>query len=70
MNRAEVKRRQAEALAEILTWLTLSVTGNLAGDNGVTYVVVAYEIFLFMWMLVGGGLTDSLGRLLRNRNNK
>ena len=70
MNRAEVKRRQAEALAEILTWIVLLVIGNLTGDNGVTYVVVAYEIFMLMWMLVGGGLTDSLGRLLRNRNNK
>lgn len=70
MNRAEVKRRQAKALAEIFTWITLSVAGNLTGNNGVTYIAVAYEIFLVMWLLVGGGLTDSLGRLLRNRNNK
>lgn len=70
MNRAEVRRRQAEALAEILTWIMLLVIGNLTGSNGVTYVMVAYEIFLLIWLLVGGGLTDSLGRLLRNRNNK
>ena len=70
MNRAEVKRRQAESLAEILTWITLAVMGNLTGNNGITYVVVAYEMFLLVWMPVGGGLTDSLGRLLRNRNNK
>lgn len=70
MSRAEVKRRQAEALAEILTWIALLVTGGLTGNNGVTYVAVAYEIFLLIWLFVGGGLADSLGRLLRNRNNK
>lgn len=70
MNRAEVKRRQAKEFAEILTWITLSVTGSLTGNNGVTYIAVAYEIFLVVWLLAGGGLTDSLGRLLRNRNNK
>ena len=70
MNRAEVRRRQAKALAEILTWLVLLAVGRLTGNNGVTYVVAAYEIFMLVWLLAGGGLTDSLGRLLRNRSNK
>ncbi len=70
MNRAEVKRRQAKALGEILTWIVLSAAGSLTGNNGVTYIAAAYAIFLLMWLPVGGGLTDSLGRLLRNRYNK
>lgn len=70
MNRAEINRKQMEAFAEILTWITLSVAGRLTGSNGVTYIVVAHMIFLPVWLFVGGGLADSLGRLLRNRSNK
>lgn len=70
MNRAEVKRKQAEAFAEILTWIVLAMTGSLTGSNGATYVAVAYEILVLIWILVSGGLTEALGRLLRNRNNK
>ncbi len=70
MNHAEINRRQAEALADILTWITLLVIGRLIGSNGVTYIVAAYGMFMLIWLPVGGGLADSLGRLLRNRNNK
>lgn len=70
MNQAEVMRRQAGALADILTGIILLAVGRLTGDNGTAYVVAAYEIFLLVWLPVGGGLTDALGRLLRNRNNK
>lgn len=70
MNQAEVMRRQAGALADMLTGVVLLVAGSLTGDNGVAYVAAAYEIFLLIWLPVGGGLTDTLGRLLRNRNNK
>lgn len=70
MNQAEVMRRQAGAIADILTGIVLLAVGSLTGDNGTAYVVAAYEIFLLVWLPVGGGLTDALGRLLRNRNNK
>ena len=52
MNRAEVKRRQAKALGEILTWIVLSAAGSLTGNNGVTYIAAAYAIFLLMWLPV------------------
>lgn len=70
MNQAEVMRRQAGALADILTWIILLMVCHLTGDNGVAYIVAAYEVFMLIWLPVGGGLTDALGRLLRNRNNK
>lgn len=70
MNQAEVKRRQAEALSEILTWITILVIGHMTGNNGVTYLIVAFEAVAPVWILAGGGLTDGLGRLLRGRNNK
>lgn len=70
MNQAEVKRRQAEALSDVLTWITLSAAGYLTGNNGVTYIVAAYSVFMLIWLPVGGELSDALGRLLRNRYNK
>ena len=70
MNQAEVKRRQAGAISEILGWLILLMTGRVTGDNGAAYVMAAVEALLPVWIIAGSGLADSLGRLLRSRNNK
>jgi len=70
MNRAEVRRRQAEAVADILALITVLVMGRLIGNNGVAYVLLAVEVYLLLWSVVGGNLSDTLGKLLRGRKNK
>lgn len=70
MNQTEVKRRQAGAISEILVWLILLSVGRMTGSNGAAYVTAAVTALLPVWIAAGGGLADSLGRLLRSRNNK
>ena len=70
MNQAEIKRRQIQAASVILTFITLAVIARLIGYNGVTYTAAAVEIFAMLWLVVGGNLTEALGRLLRIRNSK
>ena len=70
MNQAEIKRRQIQAVSIILTLITLAVIARVIGYNGVTYTAAAVEIFAMLWLVVGGNLAESLGRLLRIRNSK
>lgn len=70
MNQAEIKRRQIQAVSIILTLITLAVIARVIGYNGVTYTAAAVEIFAMLWLVVGGNLTEALGRLLRIRNSK
>ena len=70
MNHAEIKRRQVREISNILALITVLLLGRLIGDNGVTYVIVAMEIYGFLWSAVGGNLSDTLGKLLRGRKNK
>lgn len=70
MNQAEVKRRQAEAAADILTLVTIYVLGRLLGNNGITYVAVAVEVCTLICILIDGSMADALGKLLRSRKNK
>lgn len=70
MNRAEVKRRQAGELSNILTLITVLAIGNLIGENGITYIAAAVEVYMLLWEVVGGSLSDTLGKLLRSRRNK
>ena len=70
MNQAEAKRRQAEALSDILMFVAIYVLGGLTGDNGITYTAVAVQVCTLFWIMISGGLSDALGRLLRSRKNK
>ena len=70
MNQAEIKRRQIQAFSVILTFITLAVIARLIGYNGVTYTAAAVEFFAMLWLIVGGSLTEALGRLLRIRYSK
>ncbi len=70
MNRAEIKMRQVREISNILALITVLLFGRLIGDNGVTYVIVAMEVCGFIWSVVGGNLSDTLGKLLRGRKNK
>lgn len=70
MNRAEVKRRQAGEIANILLLATIWAAGRTVGDTGVAYMAVAVEACALLWCAVGGSLTETLGKLLRSRRNK
>lgn len=70
MNQTEIKRRQAEGLSDILMFITIYVMGRLAGDKGIAYTAVAAVACALLWIVVCGGVSDALGRLLRSRKNK
>lgn len=70
MNQAEIKRRQAEEIANILMLITVFVLGNLMADGGITYMAVAAVTCIFVGTAVSGNLSDALGKLLRSRRNK
>ena len=70
MNRAEIKMRQVRELSNILALITVLLLGRLIGDNGVTYVIVAMEVYGLMWSVAGKNISDTLGKQLRGRRNK
>lgn len=70
MNQVEIKRRQVQVVSVILMLITLTVIARLTGYNGAAYTVAAVEAFAVLWLVVGGNLSDVLGRLLRIRNSK
>lgn len=70
MNQVEVRRKQLQAVSMILTLLTLAVVARLTGYNGAAYTAAAVEALTAFWIIVGGNLTDTLGRLIRIRSSK
>ncbi len=70
MNQTEIRRRQAGAFAYILMFVTIYVMGRLTGDKGIAYTAVAAQACAIFWIAINGSMSDTLGRLLRNRRNK
>lgn len=70
MNRAEVRRRQAEQLSNMVTIITIVLLGHSLGSNGITYMTAAVTAYALLLTVVSGHAADSLGRLLRSRKNK
>lgn len=70
MNQAEIKRRQAEQIAGILNLVTVFLIGNQMEKGGITYMSAAVYTCFLMGVLVSGGLSDALGKLLRSRRNR
>ena len=70
MNQVEIKRRQAQAISAILTLLTVTVVSRAVGCNGAAYAAAAAEAFALLWLVIGGSLTETLGRLLRIRASR
>ena len=70
MNRVETKRRQFGEFSNILALVTILLLGRWIGDNGVTYVIVAVEAYVFFLNIFCGNVSDTLGRILRSRRNK
>ena len=70
MNQVEVRRRQLQAVSMILTLLTLAAVARMTGYNGAAYTAAAVEALTVVWIIVGGNMTDTLGRLIRVRSSK
>lgn len=70
MNQVEVRRKQLQAVSMILTLITLAVVAKLTGYNGAAYAAAAVEALTVVWIIVGGNLTETLGRLIRVRSSK
>lgn len=70
MNQAEVRRRQAQAVSTVLALITLMAAARLAGYNGAAYVAAAVEIYALVCIVVSGGVSNVLGRILRLRGAK
>lgn len=70
MNQAEIKRRQTEEIAHILTLITVFILGNRMAEGGITYMAVAVFSCTLIGIAVSGSLADTLGKLLRSRRNK
>lgn len=70
MNQAETKRRQAEAISDILMLITIYIIGKQIGDEGIIYMAAAAEACALLWIALSGCLSDALGKLLRSRKNK
>ena len=43
MNQAEIKRRQAQEVSNILALVIICMAGHLVGEKGITYTAVAAE---------------------------
>lgn len=70
MSQVEIRRKQAQAISDILTLITIVAASHLVGQNGVTYIAVAVMAVTAVWLAVAGNLSDVLGRLLKARIGK
>ena len=70
MNQVEVKRRQIQLISMSLGLVIIWILGKSIGDNGVAYLMAALEGFAFLWVIIGGNVADTLGKILRSRNGK
>lgn len=70
MSQVEIKRKQAQAISNILTMITIAVASRLVGHNGVAYIAVAVIAVTVVWQALAGNLSDVLGRLLKARVGK
>lgn len=70
MNQAEIKRRQTEEIAGILTLVMIFVMGKRMETGGITYMSAAVYVCFLAGALASGGLADTLGKMLRSRRNK
>lgn len=70
MNLAEIKRKKIQAISIVLAFLNLIYISKISGYQGVTYLMVCMEIYGVFAVVINGGLSDVLGRLIRIRNAK
>lgn len=67
MNQVEVKRRQTEIGSYIIGFINILIFGRKLGNNGIAYLVIALECYVFFLTFSSGCLSDTLGKMLRSR---
>lgn len=70
MSQAEKKRQQIELSSYVLGLINILIFGKMLGDEGIAFFVLGLESFFFVSIVTMGSLTDTLGRILRSRNQK
>lgn len=70
MNQIEAKRHKIEYFSHIIGVISFVLLGNMIGNNGFTYMAVLIECISLFVLLVNGGASDVIGRLLRTRRKK
>lgn len=70
MSRAEKKRQQIEITSYIFGLINILVFGSMLGDMGIAFFILGLECLFFVSSLTAGNLMDTLGKILRVRNQK
>lgn len=70
MNQVELKRRKIELCAAVIGLINILLFGNIVGNNGIAYLTIAFASFSLLKEVLSGGVSDTLGKMLRVRNNK
>lgn len=70
MNQVERKRQQIEFCSHALELAIFLLLARGLGSMGIAFIGVGLEVFLLIWSLCGGAVSDTLGRMLRSRNAK
>lgn len=70
MNQAERMRRQIELIAVVIGFINILIFGYIVGNNGIAYLSIAYTSVSLVGAFVSGGVSDTLGKMLRVRNGK
>jgi stage V sporulation protein B len=70
MNQVEVRRRQLQAIGDMLGLVVLIVLGIVTGVEGVAYFAVAYEVLAIVLILTADMVPDALARFIRSRKAK
>jgi len=70
MNQAEKRRQQIEIGSYLMGLINILIFGKLLGDEGIAFILLAAESFFLVRTLTVGSLTNTLGKLLRSRNQR
>lgn len=67
MNFTDVKRKQMDLLSLLAMMLIVLLFRKTLGSYGTGYLAASAIFVGFVWLLVGGGSADSIGKLIRSR---
>lgn len=70
MSQAEKKRQQIEIGSYIFGLINILIFGKMLGDKGIAFFIFGLESLFFVSIFTMGSLTDTLGKILRSRNQK
>ena len=70
MNRNENRKRQADILVSMISFITIILLVNLIGDLGILYFAIATECYLVLHVLLSDCIPDQMARMMRSRMGK